>query len=225
VVYAVSRSRSRGRARRAGCCARLDVAGGWTGLATLLVRPFPASTARAAPRDRRRGRRRGHRRVACGRRRYVRGNHARQRTHPQHSDARRLQRHADACRVAGGASRNKRGGGSDCRPRRCERSAGGRRALRASRDPPRKRRGRIPRSSLVPPAETGGVAPRAAGPSRACVGRRHRPDAGRGAGARRSRAGGGAAGVGAGRSCAALVFGLARPTLGRAPVRSAERTD
>ena len=78
---------------------------------------------------------------------------------------RRLQRHADASRIAGDASRSKRGGGSDCRPCRRERP-GGRRAVRPSRDPPCERRGRVPRSALVPPAEAGGVSPRAAGPSR-----------------------------------------------------------
>jgi hypothetical protein len=225
VVDAVPCRRGVGRARGAGCGARVGVADGWACVAAFLVRPGAARAARAASRDRHRGRGRRHGGVARGRRGHVRRIHARQRAHAEHSDCGRLQRHADASRVAGDASRRKRGGGSGGRARRRERS-GGRRAVRPPRDPRRERGGRLPRSGLAPPAEAGGVSPRAAGPSRGCTGRGRRHTAGGGADGRGggSRARAGAAGVGATRSRAALVLGLAGTADRRAPVRSAERT-
>jgi hypothetical protein len=219
----VASRRSRGRSHRAGCGARVDVADGRIRVAALLVRPFAAAAAGAASRDRCRRRGRGHRRIARGRRGHVRRVDARQRAHAQHSNARRLQRHADASRIAGDASRSKRGGGSDRRPRRRERP-GGRRAVRPSRDPPRERRGRVPRSALVPPAEAGGVSPRAAGPSRRRTGGCRGRAAGGGAGGLGGRARTGPAAGGASCSRAALLFGVARLAVGRAPVGSAERT-
>ena len=154
------------RARASGYGAGVDVAGRRAGPAAVPVRSHAAGTPRPAPRDRRRGRRRCAGRFPHGRSRHVRRNSTGQRTDAQHSDAGRVQRHAHASRFTRGAPRSKRGGGGDRRSRRRERSPGGRRAVRASRDPSRERRGRLPRSALVPPAEAGGVSPRAAGPSR-----------------------------------------------------------
>jgi hypothetical protein len=219
----VARRGSGGRVGRPGCGARVVVADGRLSVAPLRVRPFAAAAARAAPRDRRRGRGRCHGRIAGGRRGHVRGDHAGQRADAQHPHRRRLQRHADASRIARDASRSKRGGGRGCRPRRRERS-GGRRAVRPSRHPSRQRRGRVSRSALIPPAEAGGVSPRAAGPCRRVTGRRRGAAAGGGGGGvdRRARAGP-AGGRGSG-SRTTLLVGVTWLAVGRAPGGSTERT-
>lgn len=205
---AASRRRRARRARRAGYGVGMDVAGRGACPPAVPVRSHAARAPRPAPGDRHRGRRGLAGRLTYGRRGHVRGNSAGQRTDAQHPDAGRVQRHADASRVARGAPGSKRGGGSDRRPHRRERPAGGRRAVPASRDPSRERRGRLPRSALVPPREAGGVSPRAAGPSRNDPGRCLGAAAWCGAAACRSGAARGTARRGAGRSGFAAVVGL-----------------